>query len=851
MRLLSILVVLSLFPFGNTMFSQPTKVGGDVNYLTQNTYTIAGIVVVGTITTDPQAIKAVAGLQEGQEVTVPGEKISQAIKNLWRQHLFSEIEIDIAEIREKDVYLVIKVKELPRLFTYNFKGMRKTEEESVREDLGLYKGLNINEDIKRRAVNTVEEYFVDKGFLNAVATITESNYNDSLGDRWKKLTINLNKGNRIKINEIIFAGTENLTDYKLKRALKETKEKRVWSLFKSSKFIAKEFEAGKDNIIVKYNNLGFRNTVIVSDSIVKVDDKLINLYITIDEDKKFYFRNISYTGNTKYATSKLDSIVNIHKGEVYDVSKLEARLYANPRGLDVTSLYQDQGYLNFYAYPIETLIESDSIDIEVRMNEGKEYRYGKITVVGNTKTNDHVIYREIRTRPGEIFSRSDIIRTQRELAQLGYFDPQQFQVNPTQNPQEGTVDIEYVVAEKPSDQITLSGGFGGNRVVGSAGLTFTNFSLRNFFKNDAWRPLPSGDGQRLSLRGYTNGATYSSLNFSFVEPWLGGKKPTSLSFSVYKTLQANGVKKIDGEPNPDRGTFKIFGTSISIGKKFKRPDDWFLGYLGLSYQHYTLNKYGAIFNFDEDQGTSNNLSFTGSLQRNSVSAPIYPTWGSDIKFSAKTTLPYSMFDGVDDYSGYSDQEKYKWVEYYKLKFTAKWHTSLFTHKMGEEGEDHSIVLATGAGLGYVGSYSKSKGISPFELFEMGGLPLTGFSFEAREIISLRGYEDFALSRTQVDGGKGAPVVAKYNMELRYPLSTNPNAYIYVLSFLEAGQVWGNPKKVDPFNLKRSGGFGMRIFMPMFGLIGLDYGWPFDTLPGQAEKGPGQFHFSIGMNLGEL
>ncbi len=851
MKLIKILVLLLvILPFGKkTLLAQePTKIGGDIDYRTQNTYTIAGVVVVGIVTTDPQAIKAVAGLQEGQEITIPGDKISQAIKNLWKQHLFSEVEIDIAEIREKDVYLVIKIKELPRLFNYKFQGMRKTEEENVRTDLGLYKGLNINENIKRRVVNTVEDYFVDKGFLNAKAVVKETNYSDSLGDRWKSLTIVVDKGQRVKINKIIFIGAENIKTRKLKRALKDTKEKRWWSLFKASKYIEKEFAEGQDNIIAKYNAQGFRNARIISDSLVKINDKLIDLYVTIDEDKKFYFRNISYSGNTKYATSKLDSIVNINKGEVYDVSKLEARLYANPRGLDLTSLYQDQGYLNFYAYPIETLVEPDSIDIEIRMNEGKEFRYGKITVVGNTKTNDHVIYREIRTRPGEIFSRSDIIRTQRELSQLGYFDPQQFQVNPKQNPQEGTVDIEYVVAEKPSDQIELSGGFGGGRVVGSAGLTFTNFSLRNFFNGPAWRPLPSGDGQRLSLRGYTNGATYSSLNFSFVEPWLGGKKPTSLSFSLYKTLQSNGAKKLaNGELNPNRGTFKILGTSIGIGKKFKRPDDWFLGYIGLSYQHYTLNQYPVIFSFPT--GVANNLALTGTIQRNSVSAPIYPTWGSDIKFTVKTTFPYSLVDGVDDYSTFTDQEKVKWVEYYKLKFTAKWHTSLFSHKMGEEGEEHNLVLATGVGLGYLGSYTKSKGLSPFERFEMGGLPLTGYSVDAREIISLRGYEDLALTSIENDG-KGAPVVAKYNMELRYPLSTNPNAYIYVLSFLEAGQIWGNPKQVDPFNLKRSGGFGMRIFLPMFGLLGLDYGWPFDTL-GNQPKGSGQFHFSIGMNLGEL
>lgn len=856
MRIIKLIALLvCLLSYGNIVNGQ-TQVGGGIDYRTPNTYTIAGIVVVGADYTDAQAIKAVSGLQVGQEIDIPSDKTSQAIRNLWKQRLFSQIEIDIAEVREKDVYLVIKVMEMPRLARYNWRGIRKTEAESLRESINLYTGINITEEIKNRTINIVEDYFIDKGFLNVSANITEKI--DTLMTNSKMLTIHVKKGKKVKIKEIVFTGVDQVKEGKLRRALKETKEKKWWRLWKVSKYIEDEFVEGKGNILAKYNEDGFRNARIISDSTVKVSEKLIKLYVHVSEDKKFYFRKVSFTGNQKYATSRMDSILNIDKGEVYDLSKMEARLYQNPKGQDITSLYQDQGYLNFYAYPIETLVEPDSIDIEIRMSEGKEFRYGQISVIGNTKTNDHVIYREVRTLPGEIFSRNDIIRTQRELSQLGYFDPQQFAINPTQNPQEGTVDIEYGVAEKPSDQIELSGGFGGGRVVGSLGLTFTNFSMRNILKKDAWRPLPSGDGQKLSLRGYTNGFSYNSINLSFVEPWLGGKKPTSLSVSLFRTVQATGRKwekeDFDGDThrviNTNRGTFKILGTSVGVGKRFKRPDDWFLGYIGVSFQYYELDKFQRIFSFS--QGHANNLALTGTIQRNSISDPIFPTWGSDIKFTAKATLPYSAFDGVDDYSGFSEQEKVDWVEYYKLKFTAKWHTTLFSHKMGEEGKLHNLVLATGAGIGYLGSYNKQLGLSPFERFYLGGLPLSGYTYEAREVISLRGYPDYSLTPSNSAGNQvGAPVIAKYNMELRYPLSTNPNAYIYTLAFLEAGQVWGNAKDFSPFDLKRSGGVGLRIFLPMFGLLGLDYGWPLDAINGFEEKGKGEFHFSIGMNLGEL
>jgi outer membrane protein insertion porin family len=498
------------------------------------------------------------------------------------------------------------------------------------------------------------------------------------------------------------------------------------------------------------------------------------------------------------------------------------------------------------------VVDGDSIDIEIRIKEGKKFRIGRVTVIGNTKTNDHVIYREIRTKPGDLFKRNDIIRTQRELAQLGYFDPQQFGINPIPNDEKGTVDIEYTVQEKPSDQVELSGGWGAGRIVGSLGVSFTNFSLRNTFNKEAWRPLPSGDGQRLSLRAKSNGLYFQSYNMSFVEPWLGGKKPNSLSVSVWHSVQSDGSpRKIDGIINPARRSLKITGTSIGFGKRLQKPDDWFQVYFGISYQHFDLNRFGSFFSFDD--GFSNNLALNGTIQRKSDSDPIFPAWGSDLKLSLKATPPYSnishVFNGKPDYSVMSDQQKFDWVEYWKVKFTAKWYTTLFSHKLGEAGNTHNLVLATSAGFGVLGAYNSGIGLAPFERFYLGGVFLSGYVLDGREIVNLRGYDD--LSLTYPSEAVGSPLISKYGLELRYPLSTNPNAFIYTLGFLEAGKTWGDGTDINPLNVMRSGGVGLRIFLPMFGMLGLDYGWRFDDVPEIPNMARGQFHFSIGMNLGEL
>lgn len=842
-----ILLVCIMASMAVSVWAQPDRIGGETfDYSTVREFRLGGISVQGNTTTDEGAIKLFAGLRPGDVILIPGDQIPKAIRNLWKQRLFADVEIYAGEIRGDEIFLTIVVQEMPKLAGYTFPGLRRGESESLRERLQLISGEIVNQNFKNKIIQSCEEYFIDKGRLNATCrVVTEP---ASTGVNLVTVKIIVDKGERVKIDDIVFSGVEALPERKVARAFKNTKRKRWWSIFKGSKYLEDDFAEDKVRAIQKYNQLGYRNARFLTDSVQRIDNKHVRLHVDLSEGNKFYFRDITFNGNTVYRTGQLDTILNIKPGDVYDLSNLDARLYMNPSGLDITSLYQDNGYLNFYANPVETLVKGDSIDIEVRMTEGKRFTVGTVSVTGNTKTNDHVIYREIRTRPGDLFSRTDVIRTQRELAQLGYFDPQKFNIIPRQNPEKGTVDIEYIVEEKPSDQIELSGGFGAGRVVGSLGLSFTNFSMRNIFNREAWRPLPSGDGQRFSIRGQTTGRFFSSVNMSFVEPWLGGKKPNSLSVSLWASIQGNNQpRRIDGETNPLREEIAIRGVSVGLGQRLKKPDDYFLHQISLSYQNFRLRNNTLFFSFEN--GESNNFALQYLLSRNSVSDPTYPWYGSNISFTTKVTPPWHLFGQRDDWSDASDQERFRLLEYYKLKFTTEWYTTLFQHKVGEEGNYHRLVLATRAGFGFLGAYNPDIGLSPFERFYLGGVFLSGFNLDGREIINLRGYDD--LSLTEPNDQTGAPVIAKYNVELRYPLSTNPSAFIYTLAFAEAGRTWENFEDFNPFNVYRSAGVGLRIFLPMFGLLGLDYGWRLDDVPGQPNMPQGTFHFSIGANIGDL
>ena len=808
-------------------------------------YTLAGLTVIGAEYTDAQAVKLFSALQIGQELTIPGEEITRAIRNLWDQNLFSDISVDLAEIRDNQVYLVIQVDELPRLTRYTFEGVGRSEQETLKGKIELLTGRVVNENVIVTARKRLRDYYHEKGYWDAEIAIAQMP--DTSFENGAKLNISIDKGEKIKVGEIVIDGATALETQKVLRSMKDLKEKRWYRLFKSSKFVETNVDQARDEIIALYNKEGYRNARVLSDSIYRLPEGLVGVKFDISEGNQFHFGEISFTGNSKYRSTQLDSILGIKRGEIYNLERLETRVYMDPKGMDLSSLYQDDGYLTFQAVPIETRIANDTIDIEVRMMEGKQFRIGKILVQGNTKTNDHVIYREIRTRPGDLFSRTDIIRTQRELAQLNYFNQEAFGINPIQHPEDGTVDIEYTVEEKPSDQIELSGGWGGGRVVGTLGVSFTNFSARNMFKKGAWKPIPTGDGQRLSIRAQSNGLFFQSYNLTFMEPWLGGKKPNALSFSAWRSIQSNGQPKRDaeGEINELRQALTITGVQVGFGQRWKKPDDWFTMNVALSYQHFDLNNYGVFFSFSD--GVANNLAANFVLARNSVSDPIYPVWGSNISLSVKATPPYSKFrPGDTDYASMTDQERFRWVEYHKWKVKAEWYTPL-TQSAGEN--PRTLVLRTHAGVGLIGQYNRAVGLSPFERFYLGGVFLSGFVLDGREIINLRGFDD--LSLTMPNQNTGAPVIAKYGAELRYPLSTNPSATIYMLGFLDAGKTWADAREFNPFEVYRSAGVGMRIFLPMFGLLGLDYGWRLDDIPMQPNMARGQFHFSIGMNTGDL
>lgn len=815
--------------------------------LTTN-YRIAGLTVLGAEHTDVQAIKLFSSLQVGQEIDIPGEALRRAITGLWAQDLFADIQLEVAEVRERDVYLVIRVRELPRLTRYSITGVNRSEQETVKGKIDLLTGRILDDNVLAVATKRIRDHYVEKGFLDVAISMDQQP--DTLFANGARLRIAVEKGDRVKIDDITFHGATAFAPEELSRKLKETKPRRWWRFYKPSKYLESSFQTDLQGVVNFYHGKGYRNARVLRDSLSRGADGQVHLDVFMEEGMPFFFGDITFTGNTKYRTTQLDSLLDIQRGEVFNLERLETRVFMDPKGLDLSSLYQDDGYLTFQARPIEKRVEGDTIDIEVRMMEGQQFRIGRVVVQGNAKTNDHVVYREIRTRPGDLFSRTDIIRTQRELSQLGYFNPEAFGINPIQHPEDGTVDIEYTVEEKPSDQIELSGGWGGGRVVGTLGVSFTNFAASKMFKRGAWKPIPTGDGQRVSLRAQSNGLFFQSYNFSFTEPWLGGKKPNSLSFSVWRSIQSNGQpKRIDGVVNEGRQSLEITGAQLGLGQRWKKPDDWFVFQTSLSYQHFNLNEFGSFFSFTN--GRANNLALTAVIGRNSVSDPIFPTWGSNVEVSVKFTPPYSVFRPENFYenldgSSVDDQTRYRWVEYHKWKVKAEWYTPL-TQSRGENPK--SLVLRTSAGVGMIGQYNRRAGLSPFERFYLGGVFLSGFVLDGREILNLRGYDD--LSLTAPDRNTGAPVVAKYGAELRYPLSTNPSATIYTLAFMEGGNTWEDPRAFNPFQVYRSAGVGLRIFLPMFGLLGLDYGWRLDEVESIPNMDRSQFHFSIGMNMGEL
>jgi len=872
MRIRIVILLLTLIVF-TTLHGQVIGGGEKItDYTKSKDYYIGGITVSGVKYLDGNVLIMLSGLTVGEKIKVPGgDQISKAIRKLWDQGLFEDIEISFTNIVDDQIFINIYMKERPRLSKFQFNGIKKSDADDIREKIRLVKGDYVTDNLIIKTRNIIRKYYTDKGFLNVEVDIVQKA--DTVDRNDVTLVINIDKNERVKVYNITIHGNVKVSTELIKSTFKKTKEKSIFNpmndldkvvyesaetvakmdfveianvmgeqatnnirirIFKSSKFIEEDYTNDKQLLITKYNSLGYRDARILRDSISKNPDNTINIDLWVEEGPKYYFRNITWVGNTKYSSLFLDRILKIKKGDVYNQEALETALSYNPNGSDIRSLYMDDGYLFFDVQPVEVKVENDSIDLDIRMNEGRQATIRKVTIKGNTKTNDHVALREIQTRPGQLFSRDLLIRSQRQLAQLKYFDPEK--LNPTVNPipEDGTVDIGYEVTETSADQVELSGGWGYGRIIGTVGLSFNNFSLKNLFNLKSWRPIPSGDGQKLSLRFQTYGKGYFSYSFSFTEPWVGGKKPLSLSLSYYHSKYTNGLATND----PGYGYFKIDGISVGLGSQLNWPDNYFAIYSSLNYNRYNTKNYTQIFPWGGGNGVYNAFSVGIILSRNSVDAPIFAKNGSEVSLNLELTPPYSLFRGNVDYNAMSPDERYRWVEYYKIKVKAAWYINIV----------EKLVLTPRLQFGYLGAYNKELGETPFERFYLGGDGLSGYNnMDGRELIGMRGYANNSLTPgypTTI----GGTVYTKYTMELRYPISLNPNATIYALAFLEAGNDWLFWNNFNPFNVYRSVGFGVRVFLPMFGLLGLDWGYGIDPVFGVPGANGGQFHFSINSSL---
>ncbi len=825
-----------------------------IDYAKPKEYEIGGITISGIKYLDQNVLVHLSGLKVGETITVPGDRITQAIHKLWNHGLFGDVEISATKIVGNSIFLDIYLKERPRLSKFAFDGVSKSEADDLREEIKLIRGSQVTDDVLSLTENRIKKFFIAKGYYNTQVEIAQRE--DSLMPNTVILDINVDKKEKVKINEIIFEGNTMFTDEKLRRYLKETKQKTWYNIFKASKYVESTFEEDKGKLIAKYNEKGYRDAKIEVDSVYRFDDKMLNVYIKIFEGNQYFFRDVTWVGNSKYPSELLDRELKITKGDVFDQSILDKRLFGDEDA--VSSLYLDRGYLFFSAVPVEVQVDNDSIDLEIRIYEGKQATINKITITGNTRTNEHVIRREIWTKPGDLFSRADIIRTNRELANLGYFDPEKLDVRPVPNQADGTVDIEYVVEERASDQIELSGGWGGGMVIGTLGLTFNNFSLGNIFNLESYSPLPTGDGQKLSIRAQTNGKYYQSYSMSFTEPWLGGKKPNSLSVSIHHSIQSQYSYYNRSSVNTGQN-MQITGVSVGLGKRLTWPDNFFTLYNALSFQRYKMNDYNYS-SFIIKDGSSHNFNFTTVFGRNSVDQPLYPRTGSNISLSLSVTPPYSLFKEdnfwllsdsekqaiEDDNVGNSESlinqaetaNKYKWIEYHKWKFKSEWYTQIM----------NKLVLRTNIEFGYLGYYSKNLGYSPFETFQLGGDGMSGFSYYGTDVIPLRGYDNGYQSRGSLTAYPQANVYDKFSLELRYPLTLNPSATIYALAFLEAGNSWYDINDMNPFDVYNSAGVGLRFWLPMFGMLGVDWGYGFDPVYGQSSAAGGQFAFTIGQQF---
>ena len=811
----------------------------NVTFVEGKEYILGGISVTGLKKFSEETVRVFTGLRPGLKIKLPGDKLTSAIKKLYESKQFSNVDVYLEKVDSTAVYLQFDVQELPQLNTVKVSGVKKSKAKTLIEEAELKIGAMVTDNLIVTTKNYFEKKYTDKGYLKTKVNLVIQN--DTTDINTVNMSILIDKGNKIKIKNIDFIGNASLSNYKLRKAMKNTKRKFFGRFWKGSKYIEEDYREDLESILKMYSKLGYRDARILSDKLTWNDDNTINLEIELEEGRQYRFSEILFVGNKEYTNEYLKQFLRIENGDVYNGVVLKERVSGDgsPTSQDLSTLYQDNGFLFSSVNAVETKVENDSITVEIRIREDEKATIKKVSVSGNDKTNDHVLFRELRVKPGDLFSRSAIIRSIREIGQLGFFDQN---VTPDVNPdyQNKTADINFNVVEKGGSQIELQGGYGGGSFIGTLGLSFNNFSFRNMFNKAAYKPLPMGDGQTLSIR-LQSSRTYNTYSFSFSEPWLGGRKPKSLSFSIYSSNQYQ-INPQTFEVDRDQ-SLGIIGASLGLGQRLQWPDDFFQLSQSISYQSFNLNNYGFRVGSDVlSNGTLNNLAYNVSLTRNS-SGPslIFPTYGSEFSVGVKATLPYSLINGKD-YSVSEDltaeekndkiAENYKWLEYYKISMKGKWYTG-FTDK---------LVLMKNIEIGYLGYYNEAVGHTPFERYFVGGDGVAAFQLDGRETIGLRGYENSRLTPLENGGGT---MYSKYQLELRYSITDTPSASIYAVGFLEAGNSYDTFDEFKPFEVKRSAGVGIRVFMPAFGLLGIDFAHGFDPLPGQVLKSGWQTHFIIG------
>ena len=862
MRICRIVFLSLLLAISCPLWAQQSGSSVEVDYNNPKKYIVGGVRLEGNEYLSPDQILQVAALREGMEVTVPSEDLSNIVSRLWLQRYFEDVSVSIDSITptRDTAYFKISIIERPRVSRWVFSGVKSGEEKELRERLNLRRGGEFSDYVAKTSSDIIKRYYKEKGFYNVKVDVNTKR--DTVIKSAIRVQFAVDRGEKVKIQKITFNGVEHVKESKLVRSMKKTRDKRLQNFFSSKKFQEKEYDNDKRSLIAAFNEAGYRDARIVKDTMYYVEPNRLQIDFEIDEGRQYFFRDITWTGNSVYSAESLNQVLKINKGDVYDVVTMEKRLFGGGKQSDmyVSQLYRDNGYLFFQIEPVELNIEGDSVDVEMRVVEGKPATLNNIVINGNDLTNERVIRRQLFTYPGNLFSQSEFERSIREIASMGQFDPEAI-MDPAKgwsilpNPMDNTVDIVYNVTEKPSSQLELSGGWGGNTFVATVGVSFNNFSTRRFFDKTAWRPVPLGDAQNLSVRFQTNGTYYTSLSASFSEPWLFGKKPTSLNMSVYYTRQTNSYIYYNILNNDE--FMEVYGFAAGLGKRLKWPDSYFVLYNQLSWQTYRLQNWAYQFLFNT--GISHNLSYTLSLSRNSTDQQIYPRLGSDFSFSLQLTPPYSLLRKKDyglldaegnpakvdswkdiNYNFQSSQHRYKWIEYHKWSFKG----AVYTKLIGD------LVLMARAQFGYLGYYNRNWGYSPFEGFRVGGDGMSGYDTYGSEIISLRGYENYSLtpqalsSYNSTGNYYAGNVYDKFTVELRYPVILQPQSTIYALLFLEGGNCWSDIRDFNPFQIKRSAGVGVRVFLPMIGLLGVDWGWGFDD----PVNGGSQFHFVIGQQF---